>query len=690
MKNIAKSFLLAVLCFCFSLKATEHNSLPIDLTKEAWYSSEGFNFDDVKNKPDFTGIKFKKINKFPIVINKTFAVPIGTEIREYTLFCLFNIKTERIDPGKEVGFYFSGIGESWSVYLNGELIKDEYSFNNGKIEKYKSVRSQLISIPYGILKKDNILTIRIAGYMPASFLSPNIMLGLRFNEGYYIDYEKNIRETNNQLNVLLFNAVYIFFGFYHLFFFVRWIQKRYNLYFGVFSLLISSYFISFSGFAYDKVDDTRYLLLVAFSVQPLALLSFLFFLDDYFYPERKLGFFYKYSLLSNLFSAFCFFVLPVNYYHTVLFSWYILAIPQILYIFYFIFKCIKEDKKDSVLMAVSISFILITVIWEILDTIFFNTGIRVFHYTYFTFILSLVAILANRFIEINWETKRLNHELIKQRDSFFRFVPVQFLELLGRDSAVNISLGDCKLQEMTILFCDIRNFTTLSEVMSPEDNFKFINSYLKKMTPIIQSHNGFIDKFIGDAIMAIFPEKPDDALSASIEIIKELEILNKARERSKYKPIKIGVGINTGSVMMGTVGNDNRMNTTVIGDSVNLASRFESLNKDYNTSILLSEFTVSRLKDRTGYKIREIDAVIPKGKTIPVKVYECFDIDTDESIERKLQSIEDLNSALYFIKTNKQEDALDSLEAVLFKNPNDPVALYHLNKLKNLHTGQKG
>lgn len=154
----------------------------------------------------------------------------------------------------------------------------------------------------------------------------------------------------------------------------------------------------------------------------------------------------------------------------------------------------------------------------------------------------------------------------------------------------DVELGDQIQKQMTVFFSDIRSFTELSESMSPMENFNFINSYLKRINPIIRKHNGFIDKFIGDAVMAIFPESPEDAISAAIEIQLEVRKYNSHRHNNGYRPIQIGIGINTGSLMMGTVGDSNRMDTTVIGDTVNLASRLESLTKQYFCQLLYRNF----------------------------------------------------------------------------------------------------
>ena len=175
--------------------------------------------------------------------------------------------------------------------------------------------------------------------------------------------------------------------------------------------------------------------------------------------------------------------------------------------------------------------------------------------------------------------------------SIERFVPQAFLAIVGKPSIVEVELGDNKRRNMTILFSDIRNFTTLSEAMTPDENFAFINAYLERMGPVIRDHNGFIDKYIGDAIMALF-ESADDAVRAGLGMLETLEAFNAERRAAGQEPIGIGVGINTGTLMMGTIGEKHRMDGTVISDAVNLASRIESLTKTYHVGLLVSQYTV--------------------------------------------------------------------------------------------------
>ena len=205
--------------------------------------------------------------------------------------------------------------------------------------------------------------------------------------------------------------------------------------------------------------------------------------------------------------------------------------------------------------------------------------------------------------------------------SIERFVPRAFLAKIGRPNIRSVALGDNKRQDMTILFADIRNFTALSERMSPDENFAFINAYLSEMGPVIAQHGGFIDKYIGDAIMALF-EKADDGVRAGLAMLAILERFNATRLAAGAEPIVIGIGLNTGSLMMGTIGEQHRMDGTVISDAVNLAARLESLTKDYRVALLVSQFTVDRLDDPEAYALRPVDTVVVRGRTQPVAIFE--------------------------------------------------------------------
>lgn len=265
-------------------------------------------------------------------------------------------------------------------------------------------------------------------------------------------------------------------------------------------------------------------------------------------------------------------------------------------------------------------------------------------------------------------------------DAYGRFVPHEFLYFLGYESITEAKLGDCVQLEMSILFSDIRDFTTLSETMTPEDNFKFINAYLSRMEPAIAEHQGFIDKYIGDAIMALFGAGADNAVKAGIAMLNLLAEYNTTRGRPGRPPIQIGIGINTGSLMLGTVGGQSRMNGTVISDAVNLASRLEGLTKNYGVSMLISHHTFMALNNPGDYAIRLIDKVKVKGKSEMVTVYEVFDADPPEVKEGKSLTRTDFEEALLLYNSRAFSEAAQLFQDCLQINPGDRVAQIYLER----------
>ncbi len=272
------------------------------------------------------------------------------------------------------------------------------------------------------------------------------------------------------------------------------------------------------------------------------------------------------------------------------------------------------------------------------------------------------------------QLEKRNKTLIDVNTAHERFVPKEFISHLDKHSIVDVQLGDQVQKKMSVLFSDIRSFTTLSEKMTPEETFKFINSYLRQMEPVVKEHNGFIDKYIGDSIMALFDESADDALQAAISMQHTLVDYNNMRRQAGYQPIQIGIGINTGHLMLGIIGGPSRMEGTVISDAVNLASRVEGMTRVYKTSLLISEETYSSLKDPSRYSIRMIDRVKAKGKSKAVFIYEVFDTDIPKVREKKLATQGDFEKAVGLYLKDELEDACHYFQKCLSENPEDQIA----------------
>jgi len=287
--------------------------------------------------------------------------------------------------------------------------------------------------------------------------------------------------------------------------------------------------------------------------------------------------------------------------------------------------------------------------------------------------------------EVETERRQFTNELQKAlaaeeklTDAYGRFVPHEFLHFLGYESILEVKLGDQVQKEMSVLFSDIRDFTSLSETMTPAENFQFINAYLSRMEPAITQNFGFIDKYIGDAIMALFDGSADDAVKAGIAMLEELNEYNISRNRPDCPPLQIGIGINTGSLMLGTVGGQSRMDSTVISDAVNLASRVETLTKEYGVSMLITQNTFIELND--FYDLRLIDRVTVKGKSQMVTVYEVFAADPPELRQKKLETKTLFEQALVLYNSDRCVEATRFFSGCLQINPTDNVAQIYMQR----------
>lgn len=295
-----------------------------------------------------------------------------------------------------------------------------------------------------------------------------------------------------------------------------------------------------------------------------------------------------------------------------------------------IFVSLRSGYKPAIYFAIAWGTLLISVTLFIAENLGLIAGCALTHYSQIVG-ASLEAVLLSLALGFrvndlrNKEAEAREKILAKEREAFElervyaksmqRFVPEQFLKNLDKENILQVKKGDAKSLNMAVLFTDIRGFTSLSETVGTSETFAFLNRYLEIMEPIIESKGGFIDKFIGDAIMALFVE-PEKALEAAIAMMKA----TKEQILPDGSRLKTGIGIHFGELILGTVGSENRLETTVIGDTVNLASRIESLTKQYSAEILVSADVIKQLSNK-NYKWKEIDSVTVKGKSKPVSLF---------------------------------------------------------------------
>jgi two-component system sensor histidine kinase ChiS len=282
--------------------------------------------------------------------------------------------------------------------------------------------------------------------------------------------------------------------------------------------------------------------------------------------------------------------------------------------------------------------------------------------------------------EQNAALQQMNQDLELLNQAYERFVPRQFLGFLEKKSIVDVQLGDQVQKDMSILFSDIRGFTGLSETMTPEENFQFLNSYLSQMEPVILEHDGFIDKYMGDGIMALFPTTADNAVCGAVAMMQRLARYNTERLKAGHELVRIGIGVNTGTLMLGTIGGNNRMDSTVIADTVNLASRLEGLTKRYKANILISAYTLVGLSEPTRYNYRFLGKVQVKGKQAAVPIYEVYDGDPDDIVELKHKTKGVFEEGLQNYFAKEFITAMGFFTQVLACNPNDKTAQLYVER----------
>jgi len=260
---------------------------------------------------------------------------------------------------------------------------------------------------------------------------------------------------------------------------------------------------------------------------------------------------------------------------------------------------------------------------------------------------------------------------------YFKFMPYQFMEYLKIKNITELKLGDHAQGFMSVMFSDIRSFTSHSEAVTPKENFRFVNHFLSLTGPEIRLHNGFIDKYIGDAIMALFPDA-NDALDAAISMYRKTCIDPSTRINIGREAIAIGIGIYTGPVMLGIVGEEERMSSTVISDSVNIASRIESLTKRYGTGILISKSTLNSLSNPEKYNYRFLGNIQVKGKNEPVGIFEILDALDDKLKLKRIKTKEPFESAIKAYHKGNFDHAVAWFSEVLESDKDDPAAIMYL------------
>jgi adenylate cyclase len=298
-------------------------------------------------------------------------------------------------------------------------------------------------------------------------------------------------------------------------------------------------------------------------------------------------------------------------------------------------------------------------------------------YPVLTMIVIYLGITIHRYITEEREKKKI-------KGAFQYYLTASVINEMLKDPT-KLKLGGDK-KDLSVLFSDIRGFTSISENLTPEELVHLLNEYLTAMTNVVFKYDGLLDKYMGDAIMAVFGaplDQPDHALRAcrtALGMMEELKILQKKWEEEDKPVLNIGVGVNTGDMVVGNMGSEMRFDYTVMGDSVNLGSRLEGTNKEYGTNIIISEYTYEAVKDVLF--CRELDSVRVKGKKLPVRIFEL--IGEKEDAEKWGNFVSLFEDGLLKYKQGLWDEAIECFQQALEIKPYDPPAHIYIERCQAL------
>ncbi|HJW31252.1 MAG TPA: response regulator, partial [Saprospiraceae bacterium] len=262
-----------------------------------------------------------------------------------------------------------------------------------------------------------------------------------------------------------------------------------------------------------------------------------------------------------------------------------------------------------------------------------------------------------------------------------RFVPHEFIHTLGRHNIMDLHRGDMVEQNVHVMFSDIRDYTALAEDMTPRENFKFVNKLAGKVGPIVKSNHGMINQYLGDTIMMLFMAKADDGVQAGIDILRMIDENNEKRAGKNRKPFRLGIGLHSGPLMMGIIGDSMRTDAAVISDTVNTASRMEGLTKYFNVNFILSGDTLKKIENRDRFNLRYLGKVQAKGKNQSIEVHECFDGDPPAMIDLKKATLHNFHAGMEAYFAKDMLNARKYFDQVYQVNPMDATAFSFLHKI---------
>jgi adenylate cyclase len=430
------------------------------------------------------------------------------------------------------------------------------------------------------------------------------------------------KTRNYFISSFLVGSLFIM-GLYHVALYFMRRRNRSSIYFSIscFCLgmreLFTGEVIFFDFFPHVSWQAGLRILILCF---PVTVYAFTQFIWELFPSKKRNGLKTFYLLLAPLFIA-CVLVFKAGVYLQIMLLYDLIALMFGLYILVKLIIAFRRRTESAGYLVFGFIALIAAMINDLLVQADMIRGVYLLPLAFFIFILFQSLVLASRFTKAYNDIEQFLIELKRINHSYARFVPMEFAKLLNKPDITQVELGDGIEFDMTVLFADLRGFTTISEHLSPQQAFSLLNQTLAITGPLIRKHNGFIDKYIGDGILAVFPSSPADAVKAALEIQRSIKAMATGDFTYDGTPLRYGIGIHTGKLILGIIGEPERIESTVISDTVNTASRVEGLTKVHHMEIIITQDILDKIEDPSAFHIQFIAETHIRGRDTALNIY---------------------------------------------------------------------
>lgn len=691
MKTIPFSFLFLISAFLFSSCNFEsspeavkgHLELPFSYVKDEKKLSTGGEWEFYWGEIYGESL-FEKINE----PNKTY-VKVPSSWNSYRPegeggdgFAVFRLTLKLPDPKIRYYLRVQPATSSYELYINRQKIASSGKVGTDELSAIPKYQIQYVSFQPDDYEQEILLVVSNFHHARGGYRKP-IDIGTK----EVIQNESLIYSAGE---VFVFGAM-LTMALYQLTVFLFRREEKSSLFFSLFCLftglrlvVLDNYYIvyAFPDFSWHWMQVLDY------TSAPLLVCFFLGYLKSLFPGKSEVPKWMLYSCWSITACYVSFVVLTDAklFTKTNIFSQVVILFFSVCS-FYVILKIYRQRKRDSSLVFYGSLLLMLGSTHDLMAGNYWFQSQPFMPFSLFVFFLFQSILLARRNARFYSSMDTLTNELIEVNNRlessnhvYAKFVPMRLIQLFSQQSKSRVKRGDFIVKQMSVLSSDIRDFTAISEALSPEETFLFLNDYLRQVGPIIRSHNGFIEKYVGDAILALFERQPEDAISAAIEMHKTTARWNKEERSHRVAEIQIGVGIHFGELMLGIIGEEQRIESAVLSDSMGVANSLESMTKKYGAKIIISLDALLELQHPDSYPHRLLDFIKIPAKQKLIGIAQVLVEGVEESFEIKLKTKDQFEDSVNLFWDGDFERAGIGFRAIVGMDPSDKAAKLYLER----------